>query len=176
MAEGSGRIEAFVLDVDGVLSNGHLYYGEGGELMKSFHVRDGLGLALLRDRGVRCAILSGRHSPVVTARAAELGIEPCLLGRTDKGAALAEIASGWGLPLSKLAAIGDDLVDIPMLRAVGLSFAPADADPRVRAVVDVVCATDGGEGAVRDACEHILRARGDWAHCAARFGLDGADG
>lgn len=172
MAEAAARIEAFVLDVDGVLSNGLLHYGEGGELMKSFHVRDGLGLALLRDRGVRCAILSGRNSPVVAARAAELGIEPCLLGRIDKGTALAEIAGGWGLPLERLAAIGDDLVDLPMLRAVGLSFAPADADPRVRAVADVVCPSDGGQGAVRDACEHILRLRGDWAHCAARFGLD----
>lgn len=163
------RIEGLVLDVDGVLSDGLLYYGARGESLKAYHARDGLGLVLLRDAGVRCALLSGRESPAVAPRARDLAIEICLLGRTDKGAALLEIAARWGLGLHELAAVGDDLVDLPMLRKVGWSFAPSDAHPLVRASVETQTASRGGHGAVREVCEAILRERGEWDAIVARY-------
>ena len=168
----AGGIEAFVLDVDGVLTDGQLHYGPDGESLKSFHSRDGLGLALLRESGMKLAIVSGRQSPVVTARARELQIEPCWLGRLDKGRALEELCNHWGVTARVVAAMGDDLVDVPMLRRVGLSFAPADADARVRELVHCVVKNPGGYGAVRDACEILLEGRGYWSELAKRFDLE----
>ncbi len=168
----AGGIEAFVLDVDGVLTDGQLHYGPEGESLKSFHARDGLGLALLRETGMKLAIVSGRDSPLVAARAKELRIAPCWLGRLDKGKALEELCEHWGILPRTVAAMGDDLVDVPMLRRVGLSFAPADADARVRATVHCVVKSRGGFGAVRDACEILLEGRGHWTDLARRFELE----
>ena len=170
--ERAADVEALILDVDGVLTDGRLHYGPDGEGLKSFHVRDGLGLVLLRDSGVALGIVSGRHSPVVQSRADELRIEHCLLGRTDKAAALKELLQAWDLPASKVAAIGDDLIDLPLLRRAGVSFAPADADARVLGEVDHVVDTRGGHGAVRDVCEILMRARGHWPEVARRFEFD----
>lgn len=170
--ERATQVEALVLDVDGVLTDGRLHYGPEGENLKSFNVRDGLGLVLLRDTGVRLGIVSGRSSPVVDARARELRIEHCLLGRSDKSEALDELCTSWGLMPERIAAIGDDLIDLPMLARVGVSFAPIDADARVRDRVDHVVQTRGGHGAVRDVCEILLKARGHWTEIARRFQFD----
>jgi 3-deoxy-D-manno-octulosonate 8-phosphate phosphatase (KDO 8-P phosphatase) len=164
------RIEGVVLDVDGVLSDGQLFYGPTGESLKAYFARDGLGLAWLREVGVRRAIVSGRDSSTVAQRARDLAIEPCLLARVDKAAALSEICELWALQPEQLAAVGDDLVDLPMLRRVGWSFAPADADSIVRACVHTVTHAPGGRGAVREVCEAILRARGEWDAIVARYG------
>jgi YrbI family 3-deoxy-D-manno-octulosonate 8-phosphate phosphatase len=174
--ERAARVQGLVLDVDGVLTDGRLYYGREGESLKSFHVRDGLGLALVRDAGMRLAILSGRESEAVARRAQELGISRCLLGRLDKAVALAELATEWKLAPSHLAAIGDDIVDVPMLRRVGVSFAPANAHPAVHRCVDVILRARGGHGAVREACEILLRATRNWSALERRFELQPARG
>ena len=164
-------IAGLILDVDGVLTDGRLYYGPDGEAIKTYGVRDGLGLVLLREHGVRLGIVSGRASGLVATRADELGITPTLLARTDKSAALDEILSAWDLSAAQVAGIGDDIIDLPLLRRVGVSFCPADADLRVRDRVDVVLAGHGGAGAVREAAEMLLRARGDWAQIERRFAM-----
>lgn len=167
------NIQGLVLDVDGVLSDGTLFYGERGELSKGFHARDGLGLVWLRQHGVRLALLSGRNSPAVDARADELQLDPVLLGRPDKAKALDEICAAWDLRPEVLAAVGDDLVDLPMLQRVAWSFAPADAHELVRRSVKTVTEARGGHGAVREVCEYILKARGEWAPLLERYGLVG---
>jgi 3-deoxy-D-manno-octulosonate 8-phosphate phosphatase (KDO 8-P phosphatase) len=171
--ERAASIQAVILDVDGVLTDGRLHYGVEGEALKTFHVRDGLGLALLRDAGFRLAIVSGRQSEAVRARARELQISPCLLGRRDKVAALEEVCGTWQLSPAAIAAIGDDLLDVPLLHRVGVGFAPADADAEVRHHADVVLRADGGRGAVREACEILLRATGHWETFRERFELGG---
>jgi 3-deoxy-D-manno-octulosonate 8-phosphate phosphatase (KDO 8-P phosphatase) len=170
--ERARRIEGLVLDVDGVLTDGQVWFGHEGEAMRSFSVRDGLGVALLRRAGLSVAIVSGRSSPTVQHRADELGIDPVLLGRTDKSAALDEVLESWGLETERVAAVGDDLIDWPLLRRVGLSLAPADAHPLVRSRVDVVCAAEGGRGAVRETCELLLRATGRWMGTLASYGME----
>jgi len=144
------RIEGLILDVDGVLTDGRLYFGADGEAMKAYGVRDGLGLVLLREHGFRLGIVSGRASGLVTVRAEELRIDPVLLARTDKSAALDETLAAWNLSADRVAAIGDDIIDLPLLRRVGVSFAPGDADPRVLDAVDQVLGNPGGGGAVRE--------------------------
>lgn len=164
-------LKGMILDVDGVLTDGRLYYGAEGELMRAFSVRDGLGLALLRDVGFKVAIVSGRESSTVAARARELGIDPCLTGHPDKAAALLKVVDAWGIEAANLAAVGDDLIDYPLLKAVGLSMAPNDAHSLLRERVDVVLPAPGGRGAVREACELILHARGHWPDFEERFQL-----
>lgn len=168
----ASRVEGIVFDVDGVLTDGTLYYGRDGESLKAFSARDGLGLALLRDLGYRMGAISGRRSPVVEQRLRELGMDHVDMGRMDKGHAVQELADKWGLELEQLAAIGDDLVDWAMLRKVGFSAAPADADPRLLERVDRPLTAAGGRGAVRELAEIVLRARGEWAAIAARFELE----
>lgn len=162
-------VQGVVLDIDGVLTDGSLCYAADGELFKVTSARDGLGMAMLRDAGVRIAVVSGRKSPSLAARLAELGVSTVHFARMDKAEALQQVCAEWSVDPSQLAAMGDDLVDIPMLRRVGFSAAPADADPRVRAMVRHVCASGGGRGAVRELCELVLRSRGDWAAVAERF-------
>jgi len=168
------RIEGLILDVDGVLTDGRLYFGADGEAMKAYGVRDGLGLVLLREHGFRLGIVSGRASGLVTVRAEELRIDPVLLARTDKSAALDETLAAWNLSADRVAAIGDDIIDLPLLRRVGVSFAPGDADPRVLDAVDQVLGNPGGGGAVREAAELLLQGRGFWDAVARRFRLEDA--
>lgn len=172
--ERAAAVVGVVFDVDGVLTDGALYFDRDGESTKVFSARDGMGMAMLRDSGLKLAIVSGRPSPVVEARARSLGVAPVFLGRMDKGAALEEIAAGWGVDCSALAAVGDDLVDIPMLKRAGLSAAPADADPRVRDLVDLKLQRGGGHGAVRELCEVILQAQGKLDEFLLRFEVNEA--
>ena len=164
-------VDAVVFDVDGVLTDGTLHYTTEGESIKVFHARDGMGMAMLRDSGVRMALISGRSSPMLEARVRELGVTALKLARMDKARALQELVEEWQLPFERIAAMGDDLVDLPMLRRAGFSAAPSDADPRVRAVVDRVMQHPGGRGAVRELAELVLHARGDFAQFAQRFEL-----
>ena len=156
-------VRALVLDVDGVLTDGRLYYMEDGSEAKVMHTRDGLGLQLVRAAGLGVALISGRASPIIERRAAELGIEVVLQGIKDKVAAFEEVLAKLGLTDDLVAYIGDDLPDLPLLSRAGLSFAPADAAPEVRGAVAVVLRSNGGQGAVREACERLLKARGAWA-------------
>jgi len=159
-----------VLDVDGVLTDGTFVLAADGAEFKSFHARDGLGLRLLKDAGVKVALLSGRDSAAVERRARELGLDACLQGRSDKVAALYELGTRFGVAPDAMAYMGDDLVDVPAMRAVGFSAAPADAHATARDAAHWVAAAPGGRGAVRDLCEHILKEMDRWdAVLAKRF-------
>jgi 3-deoxy-D-manno-octulosonate 8-phosphate phosphatase (KDO 8-P phosphatase) len=162
LAERCAPIELLVLDVDGVLTAGGIVYG-GAELeLKFFHVRDGSGLKYWRDAGKRAAIITGRNSPVVARRAAELGIDPLIQGAVDKLAALHSILSSTNMSSRQAAMIGDDVPDLPVLREVGLAIAVADACSEVRNAAHHVAQTSGGSGAVRAAIELIMRCQGTW--------------
>lgn len=159
-------VELLVLDVDGVLTPGGIVYGaSGGEAnleVKAFHVRDGSGLKLWHRAGRRSAILTGRSSPLVKVRAAELGIATVVQGAADKGAALRRVLAETAVSPQAVCCIGDDLPDVAALRQVGLAVAVADACPDARAVAHYVTRAAGGRGAVRETIERILRCQGRW--------------
>lgn len=156
------RVKALVLDVDGVLTDGKVLYLPGGEEGRVFHVRDGLGIQLMRAGQVPVAFISGRDSEVVRRRAAELGVEHVFLGIQDKVAAYESLLKALALQDPDVAYVGDDLPDLPLLERCGLGFAVADAAPQVRSAAHVVLRAGGGQGAVREACERILKAKGAW--------------
>jgi 3-deoxy-D-manno-octulosonate 8-phosphate phosphatase (KDO 8-P phosphatase) len=155
-----------VLDVDGVLTDGRITYTADGVELKSFHVRDGSGLVYWQRLGGKTAIISGRTSKAVDIRAAELGISLVIQGSSDKRADLDRALKATGLGAGEACAIGDDLPDLPMLRASGLAAAVADACPEVRAAAHYVTRTPGGRGAVREVVDLLLRAQGRWCELA----------
>jgi 3-deoxy-D-manno-octulosonate 8-phosphate phosphatase (KDO 8-P phosphatase) len=147
-------------DVDGVLSDGRLYYAEDGSEIKAFHTLDGQGLKMLRDAGIAVAIITGRRSGAVAARAANLGIDLLYQGIEDKRGTMAEILAARGLSFAEAGYMGDDIVDLPLMRACGYSVAPANAHGLVKQHSSLVTTGSGGAGAVREACEAILQAQG----------------
>jgi len=160
-AQGGGfGMKAAIFDVDGVLTDGQLYIGEAGEVVKAFHTLDGHGLKLLMRGGVLPIVITGRDSPAVRRRLAELGIAQALFGVQDKGAAADQLLVRLGLAWAEVAAIGDDWPDLPLLLRAGFSAAPAQAHPEVRAVVDHVSTLAGGRGAAREFCDLLLVANG----------------
>ncbi len=154
----TGHIRLLVLDVDGVLTDGRLYYGPRGELIKSFHVRDGHGIKALRTAGIEIAVISGRRSAAVVRRCRELGIRHVIQGVDDKLAAFAKLASRLKLEPMQCACIGDDVPDVPLLRAVGLSYAVADAHPAAKKAARYATSLGGGSGAVREVCDQLISA------------------
>jgi 3-deoxy-D-manno-octulosonate 8-phosphate phosphatase (KDO 8-P phosphatase) len=158
-----------LLDVDGVLTDGSIVYADDRTELKRFHVRDGSGLKLWRLAGNRAAILSGRASPAVDRRAAELGVAPVYQGLDDKLAAFAGLLADAGVAADEVCAVGDDLPDLPVLLRCGLAVAVADAAAEVRAAAHYVTAVPGGRGAVRDAVEWVLKLQGKWAGLVAAF-------
>lgn len=160
LAAKARRIRLLLLDVDGVMTDGGLYYSPRGVALKRFCAQDGYGVVRARQGGLALAVITGRTSAVVTARARDLRIGDVLQGVDDKLAAARVLAHARELPFDALAFIGDDLFDLDLLRAVGLSGAPADAQPEVRRTVDYVTAAAGGRGAVREMIDLILRHRG----------------
>jgi len=169
------KVELLLLDVDGVLTDGSIVYGEPSVELKRFHVRDGSGLKLWSMAGKRSAIISGRTSASVDVRAMELGVAPVLQGRSDKMPALREILATTGFAPEQVAAIGDDLPDLPVLMNVGVRIAVADACAELRDAADYVTAVPGGRGAVRDAIEWLLKAQGRWAALVATFSGDSGE-
>ncbi len=153
------RVGLLVLDVDGVLTDGRLYFGARGEALKAFHVRDGHGIQQLLHAGIVVAIVSGRKSAAVATRARELGVRHCYQGVTDKLALVRQLAARLGLPLAEVAAIGDDSPDAPVLRAVGLAFAVADAHDDALGAAHFATTLPGGRGAVREVSDWLLAAR-----------------
>jgi len=157
------RIRLVLADCDGVLTDTGVFYGESGEVMKRFSIRDGMGVERLRLAGVESGIVSGEVSPSIARRAEKLAIARVLLGVKDKRAAVAALCGQEGLTLAQLAYIGDDVNDVALLDAVGregLTGAPADALPEVAARVHHRCAVPGGQGAFRDFAEWLLALRG----------------
>jgi 3-deoxy-D-manno-octulosonate 8-phosphate phosphatase (KDO 8-P phosphatase) len=162
-------IELLLLDVDGVLTDGGIVYSDHGVEWKKFHVRDGSGLKLWQLAGKRAAILSGRSSPLVEVRAAELGLAPVVQGAADKLAAYRRILEETGLRPEQVCYVGDDLPDLPVLLNCGLAVAVADASAEVRSAAHYVARTRGGEGAVREVVEWVLGAQGRWAGLVGRY-------
>ncbi len=164
-------IRLLVLDVDGVLTDGVLIYSAAGEALKRFNVRDGLALHLLGRVGIDAAVISGRRSEAVAIRCRELGLREDLViqGSRDKSADLDVLLHILGIDDSAVAAMGDDLPDLPLLRRVGFAACPADASPEVAAVCHHICGSNGGQGAVREVVELILKAQGRWQELTARW-------
>lgn len=155
-------IELLAVDVDGVLTDGRIIVDDEGVESKNFHVRDGLGFALWHKVGKGSAILSGRSAPVVGRRAAELKIGRVVQGIADKGEALRALLAETGASPGQVCYVGDDLIDLPALRAVGLACCPADAVEEVRRAAHVTTAAIGGSGVIREVVERILKAQGLW--------------
>lgn len=166
LADRCRRLKLVLTDVDGVMTDGTVLFLPGGGEARSFHVRDGLGVVLALRAGLRVGILSGRASADVEHRARELGISIVRQGVADKVAVLREILAELGLAANEAAYVGDDVNDLPVLREVGLSAAPADAPFEVRAQAEMVTQAAGGHGCLREFLEAILRARGDWDRVA----------
>jgi 3-deoxy-D-manno-octulosonate 8-phosphate phosphatase (KDO 8-P phosphatase) len=155
-------VELLVLDVDGVLTDGAIIYGSDGLEVKAFHVRDGSGLKLWHRAGKRTAWITGRSSPVVEVRAAELGVGLVLQGAAEKLPALARVLEWAGVAAAAACYVGDDVPDLAPLRACGLAVAVADACAEVRASAHHVTRAAGGRGAAREVIELILRCQGAW--------------
>ncbi|MCC7137856.1 MAG: HAD hydrolase family protein [Planctomycetes bacterium] len=155
------------MDVDGTLTDGTITYGPAGSEWKSFHARDGMGVALLRHAGIVPAIVTGRSSDIVERRAKELGIHDVVQGAKDKAAEVRALAQRHGLALDAVAYAGDDLSDLAPMRLAAFSAAPADAAPEVRQAATFVATAPGGRGAVREAVEALLRREGTWERALA---------
>ncbi|MDG0978906.1 MAG: HAD-IIIA family hydrolase [Halieaceae bacterium] len=155
-------LKALALDVDGVLSDGRLYYGNDGEELKTFNIRDGLGIKLLQQAGINVAIITGRTSNIVARRARELGIEHIIQGREDKVTALQELCARLHLTTEQVAYMGDDLPDRKAIIVAGFGATVADGSDDIKAVADWQSNKPGGAGAVRELAETWLKSLGVW--------------
>jgi len=169
LAERCRRIDLLVVDVDGVLTDGGIVYGDGGVETKAFHVRDGAGLRVWQMLGKRSAILTGRRSPIVERRAEETGISRVIQGAAEKLPAFAELLAREGMKPEQACFVGDDIPDLPVLRNCGLAVAVPDACPEARQAAHYVTRMPGGRGAVREAVELILRCQGLWHGLVEKF-------
>jgi 3-deoxy-D-manno-octulosonate 8-phosphate phosphatase (KDO 8-P phosphatase) len=169
LSERCAAIELLVLDVDGVLTDGRIVYLDDGTEEKRFHVRDGSGLKLWQHVGKQSAIITGRESSVVDVRAAELGIGHVIQGAAEKLPAYRELLATTGVRPEQVCYVGDDVPDLPLLRRCGLAVAVADACSDVLADAHYVTRALGGQGAVREVVELILRTQGHWQRLLERF-------
>lgn len=162
LLERAKDIRLLILDVDGVLTDGSIILDNNGNELKAFHVRDGHGIKMLQKVGIEIAIITGRRADVVERRASELGIQHVYQGALNKAVAFADLQEKTGIPASAIACVGDDIVDIPLLRRAALPVAVADATEETRAAAAYVTKACGGRGAVREVCDLILKATGKW--------------
>ena len=153
------KIKYLFLDVDGVLTDGKLYFGKSGEELKVFNVKDGQGIRLLQDKGIKVGIISARKSDIVTQRANELNISPLFQGEKDKASKLKEFIMSHSLKLDQIAFLGDDLPDLRIIKMVGLGLCVADSSEQVIKSADWKTENNGGHGAVREVAELILTAQ-----------------
>jgi len=163
------EIRLLLLDVDGVLTEGDIFYTDDKVEIKRFNVKDGLGLRLLMDGGVGVGIVTGRRSKSLAHRCENLGITLIFDGVKDKAALLGDIQKKTGVAPPQMAFVGDDLPDMPIMNRVGLSIAVSDAHEIVRDKADMVTLAKGGCGAVREVCEAILKAKGLWEQIVENF-------
>ncbi len=159
-ADKAKKIKLLILDVDGVMTDGRLFFDEHGKEYKSFNVRDGLGIKLLQKAGIRVAVISGRGSKPVALRMAMLGIDLVCLEQSDKGRAFEDIIAKIGCTSEQAAYIGDDLIDLPVLIRAGLAIAVQDANEQILPYVDWQTRMPGGQGAVREVCDYLLLVQG----------------
>jgi 3-deoxy-D-manno-octulosonate 8-phosphate phosphatase (KDO 8-P phosphatase) len=168
-------VELLVLDVDGVLTDGGLWFDPAGQLQKRFDVRDGLGIRLLLQAGLSLAFLSGGRGGATEVRARQLGITHCLVGIKDKPMALEQLQLRVGVTSTTTAFLGDDLNDMAVRKQVRLLLAPVDAARPLRRQADAVLHCRGGHGAVRELAERILQARGEWESLCRHGWIDNND-
>ena len=169
MTAGLSDIKLLLLDVDGVLTDGGISYTDSGEQVKTFHSSDGLGLRLLMDAGIEVGIITGRRSDALKHRCDNLGIRILHQGVRDKPAALASITTETGISTQQMAYAGDDLIDLPVMRRVGTAIAVANACEEVKTHAAWVTRASGGNGAVREICEAILKAKALWQDILDRY-------
>jgi 3-deoxy-D-manno-octulosonate 8-phosphate phosphatase (KDO 8-P phosphatase) len=172
LLERARSVRLFLMDVDGVLTDGKLFYVPSGEVIaetKGFNAQDGIALQWLRWNEIQTGVISGRVSPATEERARQVGMTYVKQGHIEKVPILESIVAESGIPLSEIAFAGDDLTDIPIMRRVGLAFAPANARQEVKNAAHFVSAAKGGDGAVREMAEIILKARGAWAELLAKY-------
>jgi YrbI family 3-deoxy-D-manno-octulosonate 8-phosphate phosphatase len=153
------KIRALVLDVDGVLTDGGMYYGPSGEGLKRFNVKDGLGLRMIGEAGIEVALISGENSEILRRRAEKLKIDNVFVGIEDKLQTMKDFLGARNIGLDEVAYVGDDLNDLAALKAVALPIAVSDAVPQVRKAVKWITSRRGGDGAVREVCDLLLGAR-----------------
>lgn len=158
--EKARNLKLLILDVDGVLTDGRLFFDDQGKEYKCFHARDGHGIKLLRQSGVEVAAISGRRSNSVAIRMKNLGVEYVYQGHEDKVAAFNEIIQALSIKPEQVAHVGDDLIDLPIMTRVGLSIAVSDANFAVKEYADWCTETPGGLGAVREICDFIMQSQG----------------
>ena len=156
----ASQVRIMALDVDGVLTDGGLLYGEHGELMKRFNVLDGYGLQLMRESGITVALITGREGPIVARRAAELGIALVQQGVRDKAQAITELAQSQGCSLAEVGFMGDDIIDLAALQRVGFAASVPNAPTYVSQAAHWISTRKGGDGAVRECCDLVLAAQG----------------
>ncbi len=153
------NIEFLVMDVDGVLTDGMLYYGANGELFKAFCAQDGAGIVMLQKAGVKTAIITARKTEIVTARAQELKIPYVFQGQHDKKTCLTNLLQQLQIKAQNVAYVGDDVVDIPPMQMVGFGCTVANAHPKVKAICDFQSQFAGGKGAIREICDMLIAAK-----------------
>jgi 3-deoxy-D-manno-octulosonate 8-phosphate phosphatase (KDO 8-P phosphatase) len=161
------RLMAF--DIDGVMTDGRLYFSPAGDEMKSFFSRDGLGVKMLQKTGIKIAIITGRDSPIVARRAENLGIDLVFQGVKDKRGAMASLLESEGLDFAQAGYMGDDVVDLGVMSACGFSATVPDCHGTVRQIANYVARAPAGAGAVREVCELILQAQGNWEATLAAY-------
>lgn len=167
--ERAKKIRLLAFDVDGVLTDGRIYISDKGEECKAYNIRDGLGMKLLQECGIKLALISGRTSRSVEARAQDIGIALLYQGVDDKVAVLEALMQELDLRAEQCGFMGDDLVDLPAMRRAGFSLSVADAPAFVRERAHYVTRSTGGHGAVREACEFIMQAQGVLEQKMARY-------
>ena len=165
------RIKVLILDVDGVLTDGSIIYSDNGVEIKSFNVKDGLGIRLVQKAGIKIFIVTGRRSKALYRRCNDLGIKDIFDGVSDKAAVLDRILEQTGVSPKEIAFMGDDLPDLPLMKKVGLSIAVADAHETVKKEAAMITGLIGGAGAVREVCEIILHAQGHWEKLLQHFSI-----
>ena len=162
-------IRCLVLDVDGVLTKGEIIYTSTGEEIKAFHAKDGLGLTLAHTMGLYTAIITGRTSPMVERRVKELKISHLQMGSHNKSEGLQELLKVLPITADEVAYIGDDLNDLGIMSKVGLPITPQDGAKEVKDIAHYICQAKGGEGAVREAVEYILKHEGLWEEAVRKY-------
>lgn len=165
----AAAVRLMIFDVDGVLTPGNLFFDGSGEVIKSFHVLDGQGIRLLEEAGIITAIISARQSPIVAKRAKDLGVVHLMQGIHDKKTAFLHLSESLSILPVHCGFIGDDVIDLPVLTRVGFAASVANGHHEVRSRVDYVTQASGGQGAVRELCDFILRAQHKYEQILHRF-------
>lgn len=156
------NIKLFAMDVDGTLTDGNIYMGNDGEMFKAFHVKDGLGIKLLKNYGIIPAIITGRNSKIVENRCKELSLTEVHQGVKNKAEKLQELMEKYGLSPEQVAYIGDDMNDLSAIRTAGITFAPADCAESLKPFVDIILSRPSGQAPLREAVDMILKERYDF--------------